>query len=120
MKVPTLPLQDAVKHLPIIDSINTQSCASKSFMASSSKGGLTKDEAAAIRTYTSACRVYQILNEALRSEQSKNIEPWLSYLKLFHLALNKIHAKKGSYCRGIRGRLNHLYPVGSIVTWVSF
>lgn len=94
------------------------SCAVDSIQKSQAQKGLTKEEVAAIKTYTAECPIYKLLNQALRTEQLKMIEPWFSYLKLFDMALGKLPAKKGKYCRGENGDRSHFYTVGSTMTWV--
>ncbi|CAF3360510.1 unnamed protein product [Rotaria sp. Silwood1] len=117
MKVPTLPLKAAIQHVPDFTTL-VPSCVDSSIASSSAKSGLTKEDVAAIKTYTAECAVYRLLNTALRSEQLTNIEPWFPFLKLLHIALTKVHPKKGTYCRGIGGNLSPFYPVGSTVIWV--
>ncbi|CAF0845184.1 unnamed protein product [Rotaria sordida] len=117
MKVPNLSLKEAIRRVPDFSTV-LPSCVDSSIVSSSAKKGLTKEDAAAIRLYTIECPVYKLLNAALRTEELKNIEPWFPYLKLFNIAISKLTPKKGTYCRGINGNLNSLYPVGSIVTWV--
>ncbi|CAF0903961.1 unnamed protein product [Rotaria sordida] len=117
MKVPNLSLKEAIRRVPDFSTV-LPSCVDSSIVSSSAKKGLTKEDAAAIRLYTIECPVYKLLNAALRTEELKNIEPWFPYLKLFNIAISKLTPKKGTYCRGINGNLNSLYPVGSIVTWI--
>ncbi|CAF3531623.1 unnamed protein product [Rotaria sordida] len=117
MKVPNLSLKEAIRRVPDFSTV-LPSCVDLSIVSSSAKKGLTKEDAAAIRLYTIECPVYKLLNAALRTEELKNIEPWFPYLKLFNIAISKLTPKKGTYCRGINGNLNSLYPVGSIVTWI--
>ncbi|CAF3331923.1 unnamed protein product [Rotaria sp. Silwood2] len=116
MKASTLAVKAAIQHVPDF-ATHVPSCVDFSIASSSAKIGLTKEDVAAIKTYTAECPVYKLLNTALRSEQLKNIEPWFPYLKLLHIAISKLHPKKGTYCRGIGGNLSSLYPVGSTVIW---
>ncbi|CAF2960014.1 unnamed protein product [Rotaria sp. Silwood2] len=117
MKAPILAVRAAIQHVPDF-ATHVPSCVDFSIASSSAKSGLTKEEVAAIKTYTAECPVYKLLNTALRSEQRKNIEPWFPYLKLLHIAISKLHPKKGTYCRGIGGNLSSVYPVGSTVVWI--
>ncbi|CAF0866289.1 unnamed protein product [Rotaria sordida] len=117
MQVPTLPIIKAFRRVPKFAKF-MPSCLTSAIHASSPKNGLVKEEVAAIKAYTAQCDVYTLLNQALRSEQLKNIRPWFSYLKLFHMAINKLKPKTGEYCRGENIDQSSKYQVGSIVTWV--
>ncbi|CAF3427006.1 unnamed protein product [Rotaria socialis] len=117
MKVPTLPLGQSVIHIPVSGSIKPSVCVTQSLATATPTKGLTTEEVAVIKSYTSSCRLYEMLNAALRTEQQANIQPWFAYLKLFQMAIVKIPAKHGSYCRGITGDYHNMYKVGSTVVW---
>ncbi|CAF3377879.1 unnamed protein product [Rotaria sp. Silwood1] len=117
MQVPTLPIKEAFRRVPNFAKF-MPSCLTSAIYESNQKNGLAKEEVAAIKAYTAQCDVYKLLNQALRSEQLKNIQPWFSYLKLFHMAISKLKPKKGYYCRGENIDQSSKYQVGSIITWV--
>ncbi|CAF2088332.1 unnamed protein product [Rotaria magnacalcarata] len=118
MKVPKLPLGQSVIHISGSGFINPSTCVTQSLATAKPTKGLTTEEVAVIKSYTSSCRLYEMLNAALRTEQQVNIQPWFAYLKLFQMAIVKIPAKYGSYCRGITGDYHNMYKVGSTVVWV--
>ncbi|CAF4738502.1 unnamed protein product, partial [Rotaria sp. Silwood2] len=72
MKASTLAVKAAIQHVPDF-ATHVPSCVDFSIASSSAKIGLTKEDVAAIKTYTAECPVYKLLNTALRSEQLKNI-----------------------------------------------
>ncbi|CAF0995773.1 unnamed protein product [Rotaria magnacalcarata] len=117
MKVPKLPLGQSVIHISGSGFINPSACVTQSLATAKPTKGLTTEEVAVIKSYTSSCRLYEMLNAALRTEQQVNIQPWFAYLKLFQMAIVKIPAKYGSYCRGITGDYHNMYKVGSTVVW---
>ena len=118
MKVPTIPLVQSVVHIPVSGFTNPTACVTQSLATAKPTTGLTTEEVAVIKSYTSSCRLYELLNAALRTEQQTNIQPWFAYLKLFQMAIAKIPAKHGTYCRGIVGDFHNMYKVGSTVVWV--
>ncbi len=79
---------------------------------------LTKGEAAAVTIYASD-EIYEIDNRVLRTEELANIQPWFSYLKLFHTAINKISPEKNTFCRAELNGWIDFYEIGSIVTLVN-
>ena len=118
LKVPSVKLEEAIRKVPNFTK-HMPSCVSAASMSSIPKFGLRKEEVAVIKTYTAECEIYRTLNQALRTEQLKSIEPWFAYLKLFHMAVNKLPSNKASLCRGENGDRSHLYKIGFTVTWVS-
>ena len=81
------------------------------------KKNLTKDEGAAIGLYTRNY-IYPSLNEALRSKEAVNIQPWFSYLKLFHNAVKKLTSTNRLLCRGEPTDWIKSPTAGAILTWV--
>jgi hypothetical protein len=118
MKVPLVDLKEAIQRVPEFK-VHIPLCVDTAHKQSEAIFGLTREETAAIKTYTASCEVHKLVNIALRSQQYKNIEPWFAFLKLFHTAINKLNAQKGSFCRGENEDWSDSYTVGSIVTWVS-
>lgn len=98
MKAPILDVERAIKHVPNFAK-NVPICVSHSIKESKPRDGLMAVDVAVIKIYTANCDVYKFLNQALRTEQLKTIEPWFPY-------------------RGEYGDRSHLYKPGSIVTWV--
>ena len=81
-------------------------------------GILSQTELAAIKVYTMDA-VYVPLNAALRSRNSKNIQPWFPYLKIFHNAVKKLSTTNRLLCFGERTNWIASEELGSIVTWVN-
>ncbi|CAF1316150.1 unnamed protein product [Adineta steineri] len=118
LKVPLLSITEAIQQVP-------NSWTHLSFCPISLPpyitlpSGWTTNDLAAIKVYTSPCRLYDALNEALRTEKINEIRPWFSYLKLFDTAINKIPPVKRRYCRGIRVAPDSSYKIGTVITWVN-
>ncbi|CAF4167562.1 unnamed protein product [Adineta steineri] len=116
LKVPLLSITEAIQQVP-------NSWTHLSFCPISLPpyitlpSGWTTNDLAAIKVYTSPCRLYDALNEALRTEKINEIQPWFSYLKLFDTAINKIPPVKRRYCRGIRVAPDSSYKIGTVITW---
>jgi hypothetical protein len=86
------------------------------------KDGLSKDESAAIRIYTTEhseheYSLYLLLNQDLRSEDRHKLKKWFSYLKLFMAALHKIPSRKLTVWRGIRVDFSMDYHKGKRSIW---
>ncbi|CAF4028103.1 unnamed protein product [Rotaria sp. Silwood2] len=82
---------------------------------------LTVDEAAAIRLYTSGSQepdksISTQLNRALRSQVGNKVNPWLSYIKLFLSALNKVPQIEGTIFRFVKGNISDQYK-GKCIWW---
>lgn len=99
--------------------LQTSLCIDSIWLKSLATETLTRDEAAAVRLYTASCPIYRLLNAALRSGQMSEIQPWFSYLKLFHTAINKLKDKSRLFCRGENIDSSRWLSEGSIVTWVT-
>ncbi len=111
-------LKEALKPFTDVDSWLEQT-VNKSYSTAPDVVGMTRDESAAIKVYTAGYGTSYPLNKALRSEQLDQIQPWLSYLKLLHIAIMKLPAQKGRYCRGERENRSGSYVIGSDMSWVS-
>ncbi|CAF4274848.1 unnamed protein product [Adineta steineri] len=118
LKVPLLNLTEAIKKTTSFVKYE-KNCPTGVTSHTITPFGLTPDDLAAIKAYTSACGLYSDLNAALRTEKIEKIQPWFSYLKLFDTAINKIPPVKRRYCRGITVSPNSSYTVGTVITWVS-
>lgn len=118
MNVPLVSLSQSVMSIPVSDGVDSYACALNSLSSSIATHGLTVEQVAVIKAYTSSCGLYKILNAALRSEEYTRIQPWFTYLKLFQLSVTKIHPNKGTFCRGIPDNVESAYKVGTIMTWV--
>ncbi|CAF0899374.1 unnamed protein product [Adineta steineri] len=82
--------------------------------------GLTRDESAAVYIYTmewGRTSLYHVLNEALRDANRQNIIIWLSYLKLFDTALDKLPTIKDSVWRGIPLDIGKNFTKDQVLTW---
>lgn len=79
---------------------------------------LSQTEVAAITAYTMD-EIHMPLNAALRSQNSKNIQPWFPYLKIFHNAVKKLPTTDQLLC--LRDYTNWIASEqpGSIITWVN-
>ncbi|CAF1256842.1 unnamed protein product [Adineta steineri] len=116
LKVPLLNLTEAIKKTTSFVKYE-KNCPTGVTSHTITPFGLTPDDLAAIKAYTSACGLYSDLNAALRTEKIEKIQPWFSYLKLFDTAINKIPPVKRRYCRGITVSPNSSYTVGTVITW---
>ena len=118
METATVRLVDAFENLTDSDRIVTFNTVLECLHESFDQNGLSMEEIATIKAYTFEWEIYPPLNAALRSEKFEKIQPWFPYLKLLDMAVDKLSPKPGTYCRGINANISHLYPAGSIVTWV--
>ncbi|CAF3896517.1 unnamed protein product, partial [Rotaria sp. Silwood1] len=59
--------------------------------------------------------LYELLNQALRTENRGELKTWFSYLKLFLTALHKLPSQSGTVWRGIRDvDLSSKYKTGKL------
>ncbi|CAF4088516.1 unnamed protein product [Adineta steineri] len=84
---------------------------------------LNADEAAAICLYTleqndPTASVCTQLNRVLRTTTQNELKPWLSYLKLFITALDKLSPFQGTVYRGVHGDVSDQYQ--DELTWWGF
>lgn len=82
--------------------------------------GLSADEAAAIVLYTMDTPFYSTLNSIMREEKSRDLRPFLPYLKLLLNAYKKLPKFFGSLWRGVTHDLHSQYRIGDEVTWWQF
>ncbi|CAF3801180.1 unnamed protein product [Rotaria sp. Silwood1] len=115
---PLVPLLEAVK--PLSEFFNE--LENYVFVAlhncQSPVDGLTQQESAAIHLYTmqfdDGKSLYELLNQALRTENRGELKTWFSYLKLFLTALHKLPSQSGTVWRGIRDvDLSSKYKTGT-------
>ena len=88
----------------------------------SSEHNLTRDESASVYIYTMEWdedSLYRVLNQALRSENRKDLIKWFSYLKLFDTALDKLPNVKKNVWRGVPLNVGNTFSKNQIVTWWS-
>ena len=83
---------------------------------------LTPDEFAAIQLYTmefdSGNSLSLMLNQALRSEDRSQLNPWFSFLKLFLTALHKLPTQCTTVWCGIRNiEASSNYDIGKKFAW---
>ncbi|CAF0782899.1 unnamed protein product [Adineta ricciae] len=116
MSVPTLSLMDAVDTKLGHATPGNSDCVRNILNNVTATLGLTEEEVATIKAYTANC-LYSDLNTALRTENYSSIKRWFAYLKLFQLALTKLNAAEGKFCRGERRTWNVTYKYGEIITW---
>ena len=84
--------------------------------------GLTRDQSAAIFLYTmegTLDSLYDVLNRALRQRQRAILAPWLLFLKLFVIALEKCPTRTCNVWRGVKGDQRRLFSRGETFTWWS-
>ena len=82
--------------------------------------GLSADEAAAFVLYTMETPFYSTLNSIMRHEKSRDLRPFLPYLKLLLNAYKKLPKFFGSLWRGVTFDLHSEYKIGDEVTWWQF
>ena len=123
---PTVSIEDAVKPLEsTVNEIGRQIKSAKDMLKDRPKN-LSEDEAAAIMLYTTSSTrhekcVSSILNEALRSNNRQELEPWFLYLKLLFVALDRLPTMTNRRLfRGIKKDVSNFYQVGQRVIWLGF
>jgi hypothetical protein len=90
------------------------------------KDGLSIDESASVMLYTmelptSKNSFYISLNEKLRSENRKELEPWFLYLRLFTETLSKFPSVIDQIVyRGVQKDISSQYRTGETCVWPSF
>ena len=124
-KLPLVTLEEAVKPLATIVPkvernvyIVKQNCKKPA-------DGLTTDESASIMLYTYESMPYEDslyvkLNQALRSEQRKNLIPWFLYLRLILTALFRLPSECCPVFRGVKESLWFEYTEGKKFIWWGF
>jgi len=134
-KIPLVSFEDSLKPLQdIVPNLDTFIWICNEWLESlqSIPEGLSQDEANAIHIYTREWQIgdeslYHRLNTALRSEDRKNIDPFLQYLKLLITALCKLP----SYSTNITAlwcgmsiddisMIDEKYKIGSKICWWGF
>jgi hypothetical protein len=114
-------LEDALKPIePLFHDLKRSIKTAKKHCTFPSKHGLTHDESAAVYLYTmegGENSFYQVLNEALRSENRPALKPWFPFLKLFDEALKKLPIVKGSVWRGVPGDISGQFMKDQVLTW---
>ncbi|CAF0784524.1 unnamed protein product [Adineta steineri] len=78
---------------------------------------LTVDESAAIYLYTMASPVVWYLNDAFQTEKRRVLKPWLSYLKLFVNAMEKLPSTTKTLWRSLATDNPLIFYEGSVYTW---
>ncbi|CAF0787473.1 unnamed protein product [Adineta ricciae] len=115
--MPLVSLEEATEALvPLVSNLKT-------FVETAKKDckkdlyGLTVDESAAIYLYTMATPFVYFINEAFQRETRAALKPWLSYLKLFVTAVEKLPSSKKTLWRGLSSTDVVSYPTEDICTW---
>jgi hypothetical protein len=122
-KVPLVPLEKAVAPLTEIVADVDQMVWIVKQNCQNPEDGLTNDESASIALYTmewypNENSFYYILNEALRSENNKQLKPWFHYLKLIFKALSKLQTISHIVYQGRNIDVTKDYPKGKVfVSW---
>ncbi|CAF1049758.1 unnamed protein product [Adineta steineri] len=78
---------------------------------------LTVDESAAIYLYTMASPVVWYLNDAFQTEKRRVLKPWLSYLKLFVNAIEKLPSTTKTLWRSLATDNPLIFYEGAAYTW---
>ncbi|CAF1404602.1 unnamed protein product [Adineta ricciae] len=86
---------------------------------------LSRDESNSIWLYTlewepSQISVSNLLNETLRCEDRRKLEPWLPFLRLFLTAFSHLPSANFTIYRGANMDLSAKYRVGEKITWWGF
>lgn len=116
-----LPLKEALQ--PVmhrIDQLERSIKEAKRHCCPSSKHQLTKEESAALFLYSMEGgdnSFYRILNEALRSENRRELGLWFGFLKLFDTALSKLPTVRKCVWRGVAGSISQEFKEGAKLTW---
>ncbi|CAF1252995.1 unnamed protein product [Rotaria sordida] len=61
--------------------------------------------------------LWELLNEALKSDHQEEIEPWLPYLQLFRAEVEWLPLYKRGCWRGTNNAIGNKFQVGHTVTW---
>ncbi len=116
-----VPLEQALKFLePRIDQLDRSIKAAKKYCHFPSEHGLTHDESAAVYLYTMEGgdnSFYQVLNQALRSEDRPALKPWFRYLKLLDTAIAKLPTVRKNIWRGVIGDIGKNLKKNEKLTW---
>ena len=131
--MPILPLQDALRTVPMEDKDIFLETASvylpeDSYTLADGSGALTGDEAKAIFLYTcempkKESSVYHGLNECLRSRDRSNLTPYLPFTKLLLSGLSKLQQPVNrNLWRGVSTDLYDLYidKIGKTIIFWGF
>ncbi|CAF3100694.1 unnamed protein product [Rotaria sp. Silwood2] len=118
-----VPIEKALESIePQINELPRFVKIAKRYCHFPSEHGLTHDESAAIYIYTMEwgdTSLYSVLNKALRSENRQALKIWFPYLKLFHIALDKLPTVKGAVWRGVPLDIGQNFIKNQTVTWWS-
>jgi hypothetical protein len=88
--------------------------------------GLTIDESAAIRLYTTEWNsphrsLYSMLNYTLNNGDREHLQPYFKYIKLLLTALVKLPCvPQSTVWRGVTKNMSAQFPPGTPVTWWAF
>lgn len=117
--LPVVSLEEAVENIiPLVPGIvECVSIAKKKCNLSSTL--LTRDESAAIYLYSMPTPFFTRLNEAFRARSSHVVKPWLTFLKLFMSALEKLPSIKTTVWRGVSGDVRSNFNDGDVHIWWS-
>ena len=80
---------------------------------------LTIDESAAIYLYTMQNPFHQKLNQTLRAQEPRELEPWFGYVKLFLNAVEKLPSCRTTIWRGISSIIDTYFAEDGVHTWFS-
>ncbi|CAF3361343.1 unnamed protein product [Rotaria sp. Silwood2] len=123
LDAPLLPLEKALERvIHLMPTLDRFIVISKRRCHYPSEHGLTHDESAAIFLYSmdwGPQSFYRLLNRLLRDENRDTLTPWFAYLKLFHLALEKLPSFNGNVWRGIKIDISMEFIVNQELTWWS-
>ncbi len=118
-----VPLETALKPIePQIRELPRYIKIAKEFCHFPSEHGLSKDQSAAVYIYTMEwgdTTLYRVLNNALRSENRKELKIWFPYLKLFDTALDKLPTVKEILWRGVPLDIGKNFTKNQLLTWWS-
>lgn len=125
-KLPFVSLEEAVKPLvSMLPKVQDYAYIAKQRCEKVPADGLTRDQSASITLYTmdwepqEEC-LYYALNTALRTENRRQLNPWLSYLKLIIAALMQLPSTGRVIYRGVKMDFSKQYPIGKTFVWWGF
>lgn len=119
----TEALEELIEHLG--DHVEIALDFADDYLASHDDCNLTRDEIAAIHLYTQGWlpaknSLYFVLNDRLRQEDRKVMEPFLLYFRLLMEGISKLPTSTANVWRGIRGNHSDKFVKGKKFYWWAF
>ena len=116
--LPVLALEDAVQDIiPLVPGL-TDYLSTIKINCNQDLGLLTANESAAVYLYTTpALSFFSRLNNALRANTKHDLKPWLKFLKLFIMAIDKLPSAKATLWRGVNYDARSNFVENDAYTW---